>query len=76
MATGELCVLDKTGDTKLMWDSAVDDEVDAARRTFNDLKKKGYLAFSVTKKGDKGEVIKTFDPDAEKIIMAPPLVGG
>jgi hypothetical protein len=74
--TGELSVLDKTGDTKIIWDSARQDEVDAAERTFDDLKKKGYLAYSVTKKGDKDEVIKKFDRYAEKIIMAPPLVGG
>jgi hypothetical protein len=74
--TGELSVLDKTGDTKIIWDSARRDEVDAARRAFDDLKAKGYLAYSVTKKGDKDEVIKKFDPDAERIIMAPPLVGG
>jgi len=73
---GELSVLDRTGDTKIMWDSAQDAEVDAARATFDDLKKKGYLAYSVNKKGDKGEVMKKFDPDAERIIMAPPLVGG
>lgn len=73
---GELSVLDRTGDTKLIWDSAQDDEVEAARRTFNDLKAKGYLAYSVNKKGDKGEVMKKFDPDAERIIMAPALVGG
>jgi hypothetical protein len=73
---GELCVLDRTGDTKLIWDSAQEDEVDAARRTFDDLKKKGYAAYSVNKKGDKGEVMKKFDADAERIIMAPALVGG
>lgn len=73
---GELSVLDRTGDTKIMWDSAQDAEVDAARATFDDLKKKGYLAYSVNKKGDKGEVMKKFDPDAERIIMAPAMVGG
>lgn len=73
---GELSVLDRTGDTKIMWDSAQDAEVDAARATFDKLKKAGYLAYSVNKKGDKDEVIKKFDPDAEKIIMTPPLVGG
>jgi len=73
---GELTVLDHTGDTKLVWDSAQDDEIEAARKMFNDLKKKGYAAFSVTKKGDKGELLKAFDPDAERIIMAPALQGG
>jgi hypothetical protein len=73
---GELSVLDRTGDTKIIWDSAQDAEVDAARAAFDDLKKRGYAAFSVTKKGDKGELMKKFDPDAEKIIMAPALQGG
>lgn len=72
----ELCVLDQTGDTKLMWNSDNKDEVDAAKEMFDKLKKKGYLAFSVKANGDKGEAITKFDADAEKIIMAPPAVGG
>lgn len=73
---GELCVMDATGDTKLMWDSSREAEVDAARSTFDKLKKKGYLAYSVKRDGDKGEAITEFDPKAEKIIMCPPAVGG
>ncbi len=73
---GELSVMDHTGDIKLIWDSDNDDEVDLARKQFKEAKKKGYAAFSVNKKGDKGEVIQEFDPNAEKIIMAPPLAGG
>jgi len=74
--TGELSVLDRTGDTKIIWDSAQQAEVDAAEAMFDSLKKKGYAAFLVTKKGDKDELIKKFDPKAEKIIMVPQLVGG
>ena len=74
--SGELRILDRTGDTKIIWDSAQDDEVAAARKMFTDLRKKGYLAYTVGKKGEKGEVITTFDPDAERIIMAPAMVGG
>ena len=73
---GEMAILDRTGDTKIIWDSANEDEVEEAKRTFKNLKDKGYAAYSVNKKGDKGEVIKKFDADAERIIMAPPLVGG
>lgn len=72
----ELAVMDHTGDTKLIWDEDNEVEVDAARQMFDTLKKKGYIAYSVDKKGEKGEVIKKFDPTAEKIIMAPPTVGG
>ena len=73
---GEMAILDRTGDTKIIWDSANEDEVEEAKRTFKNLKDKGYAAYSVNKKGDKGEVIKKFDADAERIIMAPPMVGG
>jgi len=66
----------EAGDTKIVWDSDKPDEVGAARDTFNKLKKKGYLAFSVRDKGHKGDQINEFDPDAEKLIMAPPMAGG
>lgn len=73
----ELATIDHTGDTKLIWDSENKDEVDNARETYNRLRKKGYVAFAVKgKNGDKGEQLKDFDPEAERIIMAPPLVAG
>jgi hypothetical protein len=72
----ELVILDHTGDTKIVWDSSKADEVDSARQTFDRLRKKGYAAYSVKRNGDKGEVIREFDPQAEKIILAPPMVGG
>ncbi len=74
--TGELCVMDHTGDTKLLWDRTRPDEVDAARDTFTNLRKKGYLAYKVKTDGGQGEVITEFDPTAEKIILAPPVAGG
>lgn len=74
--TGTLCQIDHTGDTKLMWDHRRPDEVDAARVTFNSLKKKGYVAYKVKSDGSAGEAISEFDPAAEKIIMAPAVVGG
>lgn len=73
---GMLCVLDRTGDTKTVWDRRNDVEVAAAKAQFEALTSKGYLAFSVAKDGSKGEQIREFDPDAEKIILSPPLVGG
>lgn len=72
----ELRVMDRTGDTKIIWDAGKPDEVAAARRTYDDLKKKGYMAYAVKKNGDKGELIHDFDVDAEKIILAPRMVGG
>lgn len=71
-----LHVLDHTGDTRTIWNTDNQDEIDAAKATFTKLKKKGYLAYSVDEAGDKGEVIQTFNPAAGRIIMAPQLVGG
>lgn len=73
---GLLSVLDDTGDTRIIWDPDNEHEVSNARRTFDDLIKKGFRAFSVTKKGDKAEQVREFDKDAEKLIMQPALQGG
>ncbi len=73
---GTLCVLDHTGDTRLIWDSRRPDEVAAAKEMFNSLRKKGYLAYKVKASGDPGEAITEFDADAEKIIMSPAARGG
>lgn len=73
---GVMACLDKTGDTRVIWDPENEGEVASARRTFDELKAKGYSAFSVKKNGDKDKLIHRFDPAAEKIILAPALVGG
>lgn len=75
-SANEMCILDKTGDTKITWDARNEAEVENARRTFDDLKAKGFLAYSVSKDGSKGEILKKFDPNVEKIILTPPMAGG
>lgn len=73
---GELCVMDATGDTRTIWDPANPDEVTNARNSFEALRKKGYIAYKVIGSGDKGEIMREFDPQAGKIIMSPPVIGG
>lgn len=75
---GKSCLyaLDHTGDSRFMWSKDNPDEVEAAKKTFKRLLDKGYDAFKVRADGSKGEKISSFDPDAEKIIMSPRLVGG
>lgn len=73
---GTLHIIDHTGDTKVMWSKDNPDEVDNAKATFDRLKKKGFLAYKVNSKGEKDEVIQSFDKTAERIIMSPALVGG
>lgn len=73
-----LCVMDRqAGDTRVMWDPDNADEVEAARAAFDKLRgEKKFVAYKVAEPGDKGEVIREFDPQAGKIILAPPMVGG
>jgi hypothetical protein len=74
---GEMAVMGKEGDTKIIWDQNNNDEVENAKATFDRLKGKGYLAFKVIgKEGDKGEQMNDFDPKVERIIFAPRLQGG
>jgi hypothetical protein len=74
---GELAIMDPVhGDLKVIWDKDNDDEVEAARAQFEELRKKGHLAYTVTGQGRKGTQVREFDPDAEKIILAPALRGG
>lgn len=69
--------LDRSGDSRIMWDSGNRDEVTAARRQFDDLTKKGYLAYRADgKDGTQGEQIRRFDPEAERIILVKQNVGG
>ncbi len=73
---GEMAIMGTEGDVKQMWDSENPEEIAAAKATFDKLTKKGYKAFSVKKDGEKGKQIYEFDPDAEKIVMAPVMKGG
>lgn len=74
---GEIAVMGKEGDIKTIWDRSKPAEVEHARATFNEMRKKGYLAFRcANKEGDKGEQMKEFDPDAQMMIMVPPMQGG
>lgn len=69
--------MSKEGDTRTMWNPANADEVAAAKRTFDELTKKGYLAYVATnERGDKGEQIRVFDPEVGKIILVPQMRGG
>jgi hypothetical protein len=77
MRMGVMSTLDHTGDQRVMWDAGNRDEVAAARRTFDDLTGKGYLAYRAEgKKGEQGQQIRSFDPAAERIILVRPNAGG
>lgn len=66
----------KAGDMKVVWDAENTEEVAQARGTFDSMRRKGFTAYGVTRRGKKAEVMTEFDPDAEAIILAPAVVGG
>lgn len=73
----EMDVLDSTGHTKTTWDPDVPAEVEAARKQFDELRKKGHKAFRVKRSGEPGEPMATFDSgEGAMILMIPPIVGG
>ncbi len=74
---GEFAVMGVEGDTKIMWDKSKPAEVKNAEESFKRLRKDGYLAYKVVgDKGDKGEMLTEFDPNAERIVFSPPMAGG
>lgn len=79
--TGTMRKMCDQGDTSLHWDKDNPDEVAVARATFERLTKDGeggkvYQAFSVGRRGQRGERMTTFDPAAEQIVLAPQLQAG
>lgn len=69
--------LDRTGDTKIMFDRNNPTEVEVAKAAFEAHLKKGGMAYKAEgKDGTKGERIKKFDPTVERMILVPQLVGG
>lgn len=71
----KLRVLNMTGDTTLEWAPNDAASVEVVRKQFDAIIKEGYMAFRVDSP-TSGELIRTFEPEAEEIIMTAPLVGG
>lgn len=74
--TSTLYVLDRTGDTRVEWDPDNPEEVTWARQTFDAAKRKRYLAYRLDANGRQGELLREFDPSAERIVMSPQTTGG
>lgn len=74
---GEMRILSSEGDSKIVWDVKKSAEIEAAETQFDMLVgEKNYQAYYVGKTGKKSGKMKKFDPDAEKMILVPPIVGG
>jgi len=65
------------GDKRELWDPEEEAEVASARSTFNRLKEAGYMIYRAEgKKGVRGEVMRTFDPQAGRLIAVKANQGG
>jgi len=71
-----LHILDRTGDTRVEWDQDNPAEVKMAKAAFKTAQDKKMLIYRVDASGARGEIMRTFDPTAERIIAAPQTVGG
>ena len=74
--TSTLHIMDRTGDTRIEWDRNSPAEVEIAKKAFDAAKDKKYLTYRVGADGSRGELIREFDPRAERIIATPQTVGG
>ena len=73
---GEIREINRKGDLKLSWDSDNEKEVAAAKEVFDKKVKEGWAAFGEKRLGGKGDRIRTFDSDMERIILVPHIAGG
>jgi hypothetical protein len=69
-------IMDRSGDVKKIWDPTKEVEVEDARMSFDNLTKKGYRAFRTDAAGKEGELMKTFDPEAGRVVFVPQMQGG
>ncbi|HEV2432352.1 MAG TPA: hypothetical protein VGT43_12660 [Burkholderiales bacterium] len=75
-AMNEFKVLDPNGHTRTSWDTSNPEEVERARRIFNDLMNRGYRAFRMN--GGAGESVpkSAFDPKDKETLFVPPIRAG
>lgn len=73
-AMNEFKVLDPNGHTRTAWDADSAEEVESARRLFNDLMNRGYRAFKM----DSGQGVpkSAFDPQDRETLLVPPIRAG
>ena len=74
---GEIIILSQSGDEKVAWDKEDPESVKVARKKFLEfLAERKGMAIRLGPDGQKGEMITDFDPDAERLLLMPMIVGG
>lgn len=75
-AMNEFKVLDPDGHTRTTWDASSPEEVENARRIFNELMQRGYRAFRMDERSGGGAQKSAFDPKDKETLLVPPIRGG
>ena len=70
----EFKVLDPNGHTLTTWDAESPDQVERARRIFNELMGRGYRAFRMG--AGEGVPQRTFEPKDRETLLVPPIRAG
>lgn len=71
---GKLRILNESGDREVPWTAEDTESIRTAEASFFEHQRQGSAAFAKT--GNGHELIKSFDPDAEEILIVRPLIGG
>lgn len=75
-AMNEFKVLDPNGHTRTTWDAASPEEIENARRIYDELVRRGYRAFRMQEGGGDGVPTKGFDPREKETLLVPPIRAG
>jgi hypothetical protein len=74
---GTLRILDgRHGDLETPWARGDATALQTAETRFDEMVKKGYLAFDVEPGTNQGEQIRRFNPEAKEIVLVPQMRGG
>lgn len=64
------------GDTTVLWDTKEPETVEKARTVFEDYRTKSFLLYRQDAPHAPAEVIRTFEPEAKRIVIGAPMAGG
>lgn len=67
---GEMRVLNRKGDIVIEWDAQTPKSVAEAKKQWKQLEKDGYQFFEALP-GEKGELLKKFDPELGRVLVVP-----
>jgi hypothetical protein len=72
----EFKVLDPNGHTRTEWDAQSAEEVETARRVYDEFIRRGYRAFRVDARTGESSVTNAFDPKDKETLLVPPIRAG